>query len=771
MHRQVDRRMPVFLRYALSYTMVVLILFGGISVYLFSRTGQQVQESIVDSQINRLTRIALQHEGNISAMLNAAAEIALNPYIEPFVYEREPWRAYDLQRQLLPYTSTNAFCDQIYLYFAGDDRIYSSSSAMSLSMFTGLMVYESMDADELAKQIRETDRLTVLPAQRIVSDLVDGTEPRMVTFLMPLGAGIGNSDGCLIFLIKESSYQGLFADAIGGELNTYIFEAGVPVATLAPLPAETDNVQAVLERQPSSGTFRWNREDWLYVSLGTRSWGFQYVTVLRMRDVYSAVYLNLKSMLLMLVVITILCLALAFAMARHQAKPIQVLSDMLPTAGMPGRHDELQQISTGIQQLTQHNHDLISRLDRALPMQRHDFVFQFVKGRFPSREAAVSAASAVGIDIDRQQYAVILCSVPESWDHPLELGQMVEHGDNQVTGAGVELMALKAILYLVFADSEALLIMAAEQIRRAGQTDGERCITAISAVHAQFEEAPGAYLEAAAAYDNRFAMGGQQVLRYSAVSAGPDDILEKAQKLTTAISQALILGNRDMLMDRITELLSFLKNTDMSPFAFRMIYNDVIHTLTRAQGAEWTQDRDTGEFYDIFTLASCQSIDDLDALLRRLCTALLAQSEKAAEMSDGVSESPADVISQVTEYMELHFNDPEISMAAIAESFDLSTTRLSLSFKERVGMTPLEYLTLLRTEEAKRLLSGTNMTIRDIGTQVGYYDSGSFIRRFKQLTGMTPLQYRHNSTESAGENGQSPVSCAGLSKEQVTQPV
>lgn len=86
-------------------------------------------------------------------------------------------------------------------------------------------------------------------------------------------------------------------------------------------------------------------------------------------------------------------------------------------------------------------------------------------------------------------------------------------------------------------------------------------------------------------------------------------------------------------------------------------------------------------------------------------------------------------------------------MAAIAESFDLSTTRFSLSFKERMGMTPLDYLTLLRSEHAKTLLEETDLTIREIGAQVGYYDSGSFIRRFKQVTGMTPLQYRHNKSE------------------------
>ena len=277
--------------------------------------------------------------------------------------------------------------------------------------------------------------------------------------------------------------------------------------------------------------------------------------------------------------------------------------------------------------------------------------------------------------------------------------------------------------------------------RREGEAGGGRCVTAISAIHEDIEEAPSAYLEAAAAYDNRFVMGSQQVLSYCGISSDMTDILPQAQKLTTSISQALALGSRELLDSRIGELLQFLKNTSMSPFAFRMIYNDVIDTLTRSRAAALSSGRDAREFYNIFSLSSCQSIDDLDELLRRLCDSLLVD---AAREQTAAESAPEDEMDQVVRYMEEHFNDPEISMAAIAESFGISTTRLSLSFKEKTGMTPLEYLTLLRSQRAKELLEDTDLTIRDISVQVGYYDSGSFIRRFKQVTGETPLQYRRS---------------------------
>ena len=463
----------------------------------------------------------------------------------------------------------------------------------------------------------------------------------------------------------------------------------------------------------------------------------RYDTVLRMADVRAAIRASLGQLLLFLVSLLLVSVLLILWVARHHAKPIEAISGLL-APGDDARKDELTRISTGIRHLTRANSELSSRLDESLPMQRHDFVLRFFKGRFASPADTAAAAERIGLDIRKQYYAAILCSPSADQDRPFEMSREPFSSLADVTAAGVELVAMKAILYLAFANDPDMLGTLAEMIRRESGNDETACVTAISAVHSRMEEAPAAYLEAAAAYDNRFVMGHSQVLAYTDISSSLEGILPRAQKITNSISQALALNNRDLLDSRISELLRFLKNTNMSPFAFRMIYNNVIDTLTRDQAAKLAG-HDARDFYDIFSLTSCQSIDDLDELLRRLCDHLLS-GEAPAE--DPAAEPAGDEIDQAIRYIDTHFTDPEISMTAIAESIDLSTTRLSLSFKERMGMTPSDYLTLLRCERARDLLENTDQTIREISTLVGYYDAGSFIRRFKQVTGETPLQYR-----------------------------
>lgn len=727
-------RSSVFIRYALSYIAVVLLLFFSITGYLYVRLSANSREDFIDNQINRLSRIANQHESYISAMLNMAEEIGLSPDIEFFRYGEEPWKAYDLQLKLVPYTSTTTFCDHVFLHFFGDDRIYSSSSSMELSLFARMMRYEFLPMEKLTDMIGSTDRLTVIPAQQVSSTLVDSS--RVVTFLVPLGAAPGAGKGVLIFLIKDNVYQTLFADAIGGHLNTYIFRDEALLSSAGDLPVPLEELDPA--QKESARPFRWDGQEWTQVAFSGKNRGLTYVAVLRNADITSSIAQQIFSNLAILPVFVVLSLMLALWMANRHARPIRAITGMLSRQEEEGSRDELTQISTGIRRLTTRNQELSSRLDSALPLQRHDFVFRFVKGRFASREEAVSAARAVGLEIDRAVYAIVLSGGTGGNDHPLDLNAPPFIRFPGYSGAGVELVALKANLYLIFADSAETLPEMAEAIRAEGEAGGERCVTSLSLSHGDFAEASAAYLEAFAAYENRFVMGSREVLCYSDITTNLPEILPQARKITTAISQALTLGNREVLDVRINDLLHFLKNTDMSPFAFRMIYSDVINSLVHTHSAALTGGSSVQEAYsNIFSLTSCQSIDDLDELLRGLCDRLMsreAPTESSAEEEDGIG--------QVVRYMEEHFSDPEISMAALADSFDITTTRFSLTFKEKLGMSPLEYLTLLRVEHAKELLASTDMTIREISARTGYYDAGSFIRRFKQVTGETPLQYR-----------------------------
>lgn len=739
------RRTSTFVRYALSYVTLLTIVLTVVFGYMYIYVGGEVRGKATANHVNRLNRVAFQHEAYLSSMLNTAMQIGLSPYIEPFSYWEDPTKAYDLLRQMTPYTITNYFCDQIYLCFSGDDHIYSSSSSMTLDMFMSLMHFEKTSAEDLLYLLRNPGKMTMLPSQMVESTLIDGASCRMITLLTPLGANVQSSKGTMMFLIKESVYWEIFADAIEDSNNTYIFHNGQVLASECDFAVPTDVVAQQLDEVDALHfvELQHKGEEWLLLSLHGEEYGMQYVTVLRAADLDGSVWMSMRRLISVLLIMSVAGVLVSLILAKRNTLPIREISSMLPGSDV----DELSAIQTGIRELSARNTDLTSRLERSIPMQRHDFVLRFMKGRYATREEAALAASALGMNIDKQYFAVVLSGVQDHNDHPLDLRREPFDSLTGAIGCGVELVALNVHMYLLFADEPATLRTMAETIREVTMERSGHAIVALSGVQSDFASAPSAYLEAATAYDNRFVMDENRILDYSTISTSIEGILPKARKITDGINQALILGNRDLLSGKIGELLQLLKHTNMSPFVFRLIYNDTIATLLRERTAALASDREMNELYDIFSLSNCQSLDDLDSLLRKLCDSIL-QAEEKRRVPAVETEQPS-VIGQVVSYIQDHFADPELSISAIAEAFEMPTARLSLAFKEIMHMSPLEYLTLLRVERSKTLLAESDTSIKDIAAEVGYYDASSFIRRFKQMTGITPLQYRRSKEDDA----------------------
>jgi transcriptional regulator GlxA family with amidase domain len=64
-------------------------------------------------------------------------------------------------------------------------------------------------------------------------------------------------------------------------------------------------------------------------------------------------------------------------------------------------------------------------------------------------------------------------------------------------------------------------------------------------------------------------------------------------------------------------------------------------------------------------------------------------------------------------------------------------------FKAATGYAPIHYIQSLRVEEAKQMLECSELTVEQIGREVGYEDTAYFRRLFRRLTGMAPAGYRH----------------------------
>ena len=96
----------------------------------------------------------------------------------------------------------------------------------------------------------------------------------------------------------------------------------------------------------------------------------------------------------------------------------------------------------------------------------------------------------------------------------------------------------------------------------------------------------------------------------------------------------------------------------------------------------------------------------------------------------------------VLAYLSSNYNKYELSLEQAAERFRLSVFRLSRLIKEWTGDTFTDYIVKMRISEVKRLLRETDLPIQQIVEAVGYVNVPSFTRKFKDMEGIAPGQFR-----------------------------
>ena len=111
------------------------------------------------------------------------------------------------------------------------------------------------------------------------------------------------------------------------------------------------------------------------------------------------------------------------------------------------------------------------------------------------------------------------------------------------------------------------------------------------------------------------------------------------------------------------------------------------------------------------------------------------------ELSREDSESEPRAVKLCAEHILAHFNDPSLSIEALAERSGVSDAYLRRIFKNAYGAPPKVFLQRIRIKRAKELLSLGFLTVGEVAAECGFSGIYQFCRAFKAETGFTPKEY------------------------------
>ncbi len=98
--------------------------------------------------------------------------------------------------------------------------------------------------------------------------------------------------------------------------------------------------------------------------------------------------------------------------------------------------------------------------------------------------------------------------------------------------------------------------------------------------------------------------------------------------------------------------------------------------------------------------------------------------------------------------MDARYADP-LNLDDMAAAAGFSRYHFVREFRHVFGETPGAYLSRRRVERAKDLLVHANLTVTEVCMVVGFSSLGSFSRRFRELVGCSPSEYRRTITPPA----------------------
>ncbi|MGC5054181.1 AraC family transcriptional regulator [Micromonospora sp. DT48] len=130
-----------------------------------------------------------------------------------------------------------------------------------------------------------------------------------------------------------------------------------------------------------------------------------------------------------------------------------------------------------------------------------------------------------------------------------------------------------------------------------------------------------------------------------------------------------------------------------------------------------------------------------EAALAHLTLLLVAVARMSTDVADQLRAAEEPLLAAVFDVIERRYQEP-ISLADVAADLALTAGHLTTVVRRKTGRTVQQWIAQRRMQQARSLLTDTDLTVAAISRRVGYPDVSYFIKRFRAEHGVTPTQWR-----------------------------
>lgn len=746
-----------------SYFGLVVLLLVILSSLLFGEFLRKYQENFIATNVLEVEHLASLLSMRLAEMDDMALQMQENARLTPYRLRQGGFSAYEVATELHKYTTSSRFVSDVFLYLDYDGR-------QTISSGSGLYTAEEYERykltlgettlQSLIEESGEARRPVLLPSQQVMVDLI--TPANYLFYLYPIPSHSATPYEWAIFVIENGTvqtnlknvlknYEGFICmlDAQHRPIAEYRQNTSIDARTVLEL-VEFDQLGR-------TGSLQIEGENYSTVYLSSPDNDYSYLMVAPTQQLFQQANQQRYTLYTFVGGLLLLGLLLSLLLSHWNYKPIRTISNKLRKTGSePGRRgDDLFFIGSSVDHLLQENSNLSSELEKASTARETGALRALLNGRFTNPQELEALFTESGISLPHDAYAVIdfridhrsaFCTEnSRSMQYLLEYcicNCMQDLAAVSGKSYGVIFLEDAEVAVLVNYPSESappdLLFSLGTQLQEVFREHFQLSLTAgLSDPCQELAALPAALSQARAAVDERLFAGGGQVISQSDVRRRAALGYWLPAGREAALTGAFKRLDQPAMLEEISALFQDIRTHCASRQAAQFVCADLTGALLRtAADLEIPQENQLAHIASTLYAFEFEDLTEAQRQMERLVIQLLNQLQ--ARLSGQKSRLKEELLQYVSE----HFSDTSLSLERIAEQFSLSPSYIARYFKEQTGHSLMQHVDRLRLARAKQLLRETSLSLQEIMDYTGYIDKNNFIRKFKKIEAITPMQYR-----------------------------
>lgn len=714
-------RSKTFFKYLLSYLTILLVGVFVLGLFFETYLTGRIKESIIDNHREILRQSAQGLDGDLRQIdaIDYQLTCVNDNFLSVYLMEDSPVRdlkiVQEFSRMLAPLT----FVSDIAMYKPAGSYVYTSSAAYVKEVFFS-GIYHFDEWQNVQQDLLNAKKRFVRPVQT-----VNGAE-RYAIFVNTPSLFSRLDDSLLLFFVRESQLTSRF-EPYGSvkRQGAAVAGDGTLIFSTIPLDADVltgDGKTCILDGVP-----------YLLLKEKSEVMDWSYYSILPLADVMLPLYRLRATAYLLMGVTTLMGILLISYFMHVNYTPLKELSRAL---GTPAKGDELQSLGDAISLLSTQNENMRRQLmegpdGRAL---KDALLFSLLKGKFSSFEDFNKEGAALGVRLDKPLYQVLLMRHFSDDADASPPYQQVQEALQKSFGCEYawqfrELFEPSMLVCLVGMDNGAesgIADCCRECLRVLSEEYDLSFTIGASGCYDDIKSITKACFEATQSVREHFIRGREQFIPYQ--DANPsliitDDPLRELANLDKQTPQES--------MESMRRFVTSLKAGRIPSLLARSYCNYAVQLLARSQSANV-------DYASLFSVNYLRTADDFLAFMLRIIEDGMPKPQSERDDTEDMPE----LMARIKQYIAENYDDCNFSIQDAADRLNLNSSYMSQYFHQQTGDTLNGYVSALRMKKACLMLETTAMPLQMVAESVGYYNLNSFIRRFKQVQGVTPGEYR-----------------------------